>query len=927
VKKYLITAVLLICFVLTYAIGYDLTINKNDGSADDYDTITDAINSMTLPVNLDTDVLKITVYPDFDGLNETPLETVFFDRVYLPGCETELVGYVPDGFDARDYIIIDSYIRGDSYCDGGNAIRVAPGSTNINTYTTINGFTIRRSGNIVGTGGDSGIVGLANNVSIVNCQFGSRSTGNNFCKSVYYITDPTKCGNRMVTILDNIFEEACDLGEYAVFLESNNSSQKTFNAMIKNNSFINCGSGMKVRNSTMFQIEDNTLINTTDLSSSSNSSLVAIWSKSYYNSQFFFSYIENCYIDNFEYGIDAHSSDLVHLIKSNEIFNTSVGITASAYTVFNISRNLIHTKKLSDFPGETIGVNLISKPDYFLLNTIVNADNDPNSIGIKYEAIQPLLVNSCIIWDFDQEINLGGLFFADIQYSCLNDISNQTHITYLDGNIDDDPMFVNPSNNQYKLSWVDEENHSPCIDAGDPDMNNDGTYWWNSEIDQDSDLSPKDMGYFATLHNTIDTRHYEPGWNWVGFPRLTNQSTGIDYFEHVYFNDALSISGLLEEVNDGPCPINDFIEMIGHRGNDITLEYNGLTYTDNGFNNRVYRHEGYKIEVDKSGDPTTIYVDGDRIDPEYIYPTLFNTSDEYWLCYPVTYTQNIVDAFGDFWDKVHWVKSEDWYFVSQNNQRGAVNTPVTTSPDNLSLEYGKTYIVGFSDNVTGFHWSDSGVVSDRTKKSEPTSFTFDEKADYEAIDMINIPASVTEVGVFENGICVGATVVVDSVAQILAYTENVNRNPSQLTFEFCEGRSKSAPISNYRVFNFKSGEFDNKPISGGYQEYSIVRFEEDLSEQNAPVILNLKKNYPNPFNPTTTIEFSLNKSSENLNLEIYNVKGQKVKTLYRGKAEAGTHTFIWNGTDNSNNPVSSGIYFYRLKSDKKLETKKMLLLK
>ena len=85
-------------------------------------------------------------------------------------------------------------------------------------------------------------------------------------------------------------------------------------------------------------------------------------------------------------------------------------------------------------------------------------------------------------------------------------------------------------------------------------------------------------------------------------------------------------------------------------------------------------------------------------------------------------------------------------------------------------------------------------------------------------------------------------------------------------------------------------------------------------------------NYPNPFNPTTNIAFSLSEANH-VTLEVYNIKGQKVKKLVDETLPAGNHTIIWNGTDLNNKPVASGIYFYKLKSGNYTSTKKMILLK
>ncbi|MCK5052603.1 MAG: T9SS type A sorting domain-containing protein [Candidatus Cloacimonetes bacterium] len=86
------------------------------------------------------------------------------------------------------------------------------------------------------------------------------------------------------------------------------------------------------------------------------------------------------------------------------------------------------------------------------------------------------------------------------------------------------------------------------------------------------------------------------------------------------------------------------------------------------------------------------------------------------------------------------------------------------------------------------------------------------------------------------------------------------------------------------------------------------------------------QNYPNPFNPTTTINYSLKENSK-VSLNIYNIKGQKVKQLVSDQFPSGQYSVIWNGTDDNNKSVSSGIYFYKLKSGDFEKTKKMLLMK
>lgn len=85
-------------------------------------------------------------------------------------------------------------------------------------------------------------------------------------------------------------------------------------------------------------------------------------------------------------------------------------------------------------------------------------------------------------------------------------------------------------------------------------------------------------------------------------------------------------------------------------------------------------------------------------------------------------------------------------------------------------------------------------------------------------------------------------------------------------------------------------------------------------------------NYPNPFNPSTTIQFNIQAES-NVELSIYNIKGQKVKTLCNEILPSGDHQYIWHGKNSSNNAVSSGIYFIKLVNQESTKFIKVLLLK
>lgn len=99
-----------------------------------------------------------------------------------------------------------------------------------------------------------------------------------------------------------------------------------------------------------------------------------------------------------------------------------------------------------------------------------------------------------------------------------------------------------------------------------------------------------------------------------------------------------------------------------------------------------------------------------------------------------------------------------------------------------------------------------------------------------------------------------------------------------------------------------------------------------ISENNFPLEFILKANYPNPFNPFTVIPYALT-SDGYVELSIYNVSGQLVRTLIDGSQAAGYHKIIWDSRDNAGNEVNSGIYISRITAGDLSDSRKMLLIK
>jgi flagellar hook assembly protein FlgD len=106
-----------------------------------------------------------------------------------------------------------------------------------------------------------------------------------------------------------------------------------------------------------------------------------------------------------------------------------------------------------------------------------------------------------------------------------------------------------------------------------------------------------------------------------------------------------------------------------------------------------------------------------------------------------------------------------------------------------------------------------------------------------------------------------------------------------------------------------------------------VSWNGSLADLLLPAQMELDQNYPNPFNPSTSIPFALPSTHGDIRLEIYNVIGQKVRTLMAGPLNSGFHTVVWNGMDDAGRSVGAGLYISILEAGEFTQTRKMLLLK
>lgn len=242
----------------------------------------------------------------------------------------------------------------------------------------------------------------------------------------------------------------------------------------------------------------------------------------------------------------------------------------------------------------------------------------------------------------------------------------------------------------------------------------------------------------------------------------------------------------------------------------------------------------------------------------------------------------------------------------------------------------KDYFAGYT--VTSAN-GDLAVMDNSTRISGKGSF-------FKTSNWVELPAT------FGGNFCIEAKTISQEFAKVSGSVA-INSGSAELNDIVIKAGEATAHVDsegNYSIY-LKPGTVDLQAFLDDYSSASIALTLEAAEEvsghdfvmnfgtsaddpTSTPVVNNLNGNYPNPFNPSTTISFSLNNDSAvNTKLVIYNSKGQKIKTLVNEPLTKGNHTASWNGTDESGKSVASGIYMYRLQSGEFNSSRKMILMK
>jgi len=513
---------------------------------------------------------------------------------------------------------------------------------------------------------------------------------------------------------------------------------------------------------------------------------------------------------------------------------------------------------------------------------ICNNNASDNGGGFYCFFNSSISIGSSIIWANQPQqvllyISTASFHYSDLQGGPDNIINNGGTVNWMTGNIDEDPLFIDKDNGDFTLYQ-----ESPCIDTG-------------NELNYDPDGTRIDMGIY-TAHS--EAYGLKKSINWKSLPRLQpNNLNALD---------------VLEPILDP-----DILEGVYHLGvRKIYYEY--PEWKNNLPDGNFRSIDGYKIKMHQDAE---LSVSGYLEYPSTIIELY--ADQENWIDYFLPYSQTPEDAFANVWNNLTYIQADGWGMIRDGEEdwKG--------SRDDLSVDYGKSYIVGVERDCPFFTWNDSGNSIEEYTKTETSVFTYEEEFDYMMIfvDSTENLASVDEIGVFLNDECIGASVVEEFPVFIPAYVNEdstFKKGSNEITFQVATYDKSLKQNVHIYVYNTLIKDFVEKPLKLNANNYAFVKLGKGTGITYPDEFI-VYHNYPNPIRNRTTISFILPENNREAEVKIYNIKGQLVKDLGFSASDLGFEA-VWDCTDSQNKPVSNGIYFCKITSGNQSELKKMLLL-
>ncbi|MDP6586018.1 MAG: T9SS type A sorting domain-containing protein, partial [Anaerolineales bacterium] len=434
-------------------------------------------------------------------------------------------------------------------------------------------------------------------------------------------------------------------------------------------------------------------------------------------------------------------------------------------------------------------------------------------------------------------------------------------------NIDADPEFTDSNNGDFTL-----QSTSPCIDAGDPDLDGDGEDYTTDTDDQDPDGTRADMGAYPVYQEFYELH---AGANLISFYALPDDNS----IENVMWNLGDNVTGVITE--GGASTQTESGSWIG-----------SLTH--------IFCEKGYWIILDAEA-TLTVY-DAVPCDNEYCVHVGANL-----ISFPSADTVDVGSAIPDDVEEC---------FTGIITEGGASTqiSPYNWIGSLTEFQGGKGYWL-ISDCDTCFSFDlinlSRSNIAYKEEKLSGYEYAQSSKQAFYFVESIEGISGGDYILSFSGDKLIGSRQWQGSIIDIPVMGNDGN--------SYSNGYMEAGHTPTFKLLS--GGKLTT--LEGDIPAWSDngLFMVSSLSQVVIPESYSLSQAYPNPFNPTTTLSFAIPVDNE-VTLSIYNLQGREVSTLIDANMDAGYHSIVWDANANA-----SGVYFVKMMAGEYVSTQKLMLIK